>query len=278
MNKKILLTGAGGFVGARVLLRHPDAIILPSELSHSENMDLIRDYIKNVSPEVIFHTSAMSDISVCARYPEESYRANVLLPVAIAKGANACGAKLVAFSSDQVYTGCRDEGPYNDDLELPQPDNLYAVEKLEMEKRVLDILPNAVLLRATWMYDLPLNPHANRGNYMVNLLKCILRGDAIRAARNEYRGLTYVRQVAEHLEKTVDLPGGVYNYGSENSFDMYETTEACLSLLGISRTIQTIPPRHNLWMNCEKIRRCGIIYDTTVEGLERCINDYDLRL
>ena len=34
-----------------------------------------------------------------------------------------------------------------------KPGNIYAAHKLEMEKRVLDILPSAVMLRAEWMYD-----------------------------------------------------------------------------------------------------------------------------
>ena len=38
------------------------------------------------------------------QHPEESYRANVLVPVWIAEAARKSGAGLVAFSSDQVLS------------------------------------------------------------------------------------------------------------------------------------------------------------------------------
>ena len=63
--------------------------------------------------------------------------------------ANACkdsNRKLICFSSDQVYSACEDDGPYTE--ENVKPGNIYAAHKLEMENRVLDILPSAVMLRA----------------------------------------------------------------------------------------------------------------------------------
>ena len=35
--------------------------------------------------------------------------------------------------------------------------------------------------------------------------------------------MTYVREVAAHMARAVALPGGVYNYGSENDLTMLET-------------------------------------------------------
>ena len=48
-----------------------------------------------------------------------------------------------------MYSACEDGGPYTE--ENVKPGNIYAAHKLEMEKRVLDILPSAVMLRAEWM-------------------------------------------------------------------------------------------------------------------------------
>jgi dTDP-4-dehydrorhamnose reductase len=50
-----------------------------------------------------------------------------------------------------VYSGLEEEGPYTEDL--AKPGNVYAAHKLEMEQRVMDIAPDAVMLRAEWMYD-----------------------------------------------------------------------------------------------------------------------------
>ena len=137
----ILVTGPRGFVGRRIMERFPDAAALPSELSRSADAEGRAAHVEQVHPSAIFHTAAISDIGTCEKDPQASYQANVLLPVALAKAAKATGAKLVAFSSDQVYTGRADGGPFGEDLSLPEPANVYARHKLEAEKRVLDILP-----------------------------------------------------------------------------------------------------------------------------------------
>ena len=160
---KALVTGARGFVGARVMAALDDAVPAPSLQGLSE--DDVRRIVDAAGPDVIFHTAAISDIPTCERNPEASRHANVEIPVWLAR----TGVKLVAFSTDQVYSGCETAGPYTE--EFVKPANLYAVHKLEMEQRTLECNPATVLLRATWMYDMPMYGVSNRGNFLVNMLR-----------------------------------------------------------------------------------------------------------
>lgn len=280
--KTILVTGAGGFVGARIMTCHPQASAIPSELLRRADKAQILSFARKVQPSVILHTAAISDIGTCERHPDASYRANVLLTEALAIAAKETGAKLVAFSSDQVYTGCTEEGPYREAEDLPEPANVYARHKLEAEKRTLDLLPDAVMLRATWMYDMPMYGHANRGNFLRNVLMAARTGGQIPCVREQRRGITYVRQVAEFLDQATALPGGAYNFGSENELTMPQTAAELLNALGIvHRKAELIAvldeSRHNLWMDCGKIQSHGICFDTTAEGFRRCVADYALR-
>lgn len=86
----------------------------------------------------------------CEENPKASYLANVEIPMYLARASKE--RKLICFSSDQVYSGCEEIGPYLE--EKAKPANTYAKHKLEMEQRVLDIQPSAVMLRAEWMYDM----------------------------------------------------------------------------------------------------------------------------
>lgn len=278
----ILVTGAGGFVGARILARHPQAVAFPSDLLRAAQREQILSFVGEVQPAVILHTAAISDIGTCERQPDDSYRANVALTEALAVAARETGARLVAFSSDQVYTGCPEEGPYREADDLPEPANVYARHKLEAEKRALDILPDAVMLRATWMYDMPVYGHANRGNFLRNVLAAAMTGGKIPCVREQRRGITYVRQVAELLDQAATLPGGAYNFGSENELTMPQTAGALLDALGIAhRQAELIAlldeSRHNLWMDGGKLQSHGIRFDTTAEGFRRCVADYALR-
>ena len=261
---KILVTGSRGFVGARIMAFLPEAIPTPSLRTADE--ETVKRLIDAAAPDVVIHTAAMSDIPTCEKNPKESYHANVEIPVWLAKS----GVKCVMFSTDQVYSGCGSEGPYAE--ETVNPTNLYARHKLEMEGRVLEANPGAVLLRATWMYDMPMYGVPNRGNFLVNML----RGSDLAFSSTQRRAVTYVREVAMHIMKATALPGGVYNYGSENDLTMMETAEWLKKELSLRIHLHDAGPRHHLWMDCGKLKQAGVTFQTTVDGLRQCIADYGL--
>ena len=259
----ILLTGAGGFVGSRILKMRNDVIASPSLRGMSE--DKIKRIVEESGADVIIHTAAISDVRTCGINPDESYVANVQLPVYLAKASK--NIKLICFSSDQVYTGFDGDGPYTEDM--AKPANIYAEHKLEMEKRVLDINPNAVMLRAEWMYDY----YLKKSNYLMQILNT---NDELRFSSQAYRGITYVKEVAQNVDKTIALPGGVYNFGSETAKSMYEITRDFLAAIGKNIKLSDAPKKHNLWMNCDKARRHGLTFSSVEDGLISCARDYNL--
>lgn len=275
---RILVTGAGGFVGARILQQWQgryDLCCLPKGSLSSATEASLTEQILRLHPDVILHTAALSDTGYCAAHPEEAYRANVQLPVWVAKTASRTGAKLVAFSSDQVYAGVRQLGALPETIAL-QPANVYGRCKLEAEQRVLEICPDAVMLRAAWMYDLPGYGLPVRGNLPLNLLRAALRGEAVSFSRNDYRGVTYVRQAVQLLEPAMKLPGGVYNFGSTNAENMVVTARQFAGEMGIPVRVEEADWQRNLTMDDAKLRSFGICFDTTQEGIVRCLHDYGL--
>ncbi len=257
----ILVTGASGFVGSKIVKTCKNTIPCPSLRDASE--DEIRKIISDNDIDTIIHTAAIADISVCNADPEASYRANVMLPVYLARASK--NIKLICFSSDQVYGGSDEEGPYTEDM--VKPNNVYACHKLEMEQRVLDITPDAVMLRAEWMYDY----YLKKSNYFMNMINA--DSEVTFSSRN-YRGITYVKEVADNMENVIRLPGGAYNFGSETTKSMFEITKEFLTLIGKNVTLKDAPPPHNLWMNCEKARRYGVIFSSVEDGLKKCANDH----
>lgn len=259
----ILITGAAGFVGRRLMETVPGAVAAPS-LRNASQED-IRRIVEESGAEAIIHTAAISDIGACQADPEASYRANVQLPLWLAKAAG--NRKLICFSSDQVYSGSKEVGPYSE--EMTAPGNVYACHKLEMEQRVLEILPEAVMLRAEWMYDL----RAPKPNYLLNVLRA--EGTVAFSSR-QYRGVTYLGEVAENMDRVLALPGGAYNFGSETTLSMQELTKRLAALLGKPLAVEDAPPRHNLWMDCGKAARYGVVFSDVLTGLTKCLQEYGL--
>jgi len=250
----ILITGANGFVGHKLMELCKDTAASPSLRNVTQEM--VNRMIEESNADVGVHTAAISDIGTGE-----------------ADLANACkdnNRKLICFSSDQVYSACEDCGPYTE--ENVKPGNIYAAHKLEMEKRVLDILPSAVMLRAEWMYDY----YEKRSNYLMMILNAIHTQDSVSFSSKQFRGITYLKEVAENMDKVILLPGGAYNFGSETTQSIYEVTNKFVDMLGKRLIVKDAPARHNLWMDCSKARKYGVEFSSVIDGLERCARDYKL--
>ena len=262
---RALVTGPRGFVGARIMDELAGEAI-PAPSLRNVNEEDIRRIVDAAQPDVIIHTAAMSDIFDCANDPAGSYRANVEIPVWLA----GTGVKCVMFSTDQVYSGCTGGGPYVEtDVATA---NLYAEHKLLMEQRTLEINPETVHLRATWMYDMPKYGVPNRSNFLMKML----RDHDVYFSSAEHRAVTYVREVAENIRKAALLPGGAYNYGSENDLTMMEVAVWFKNELSLPVEIHDTYSDRHLWMDCSKIKNYGIDFRSTVLGLKRCVHDYGL--
>lgn len=278
----ILITGSSGFLGSRlaVYLGKRNDLLLPthSELNVSRE-DTVLAYMEEHRPKVVIHCAALSNTWYCEQHPEESHRVNVQGTVKMAKACKRIGAKFIFMSSDQVYNGTLESGPLKENS-LLQPVNVYGRHKLEAEQRTLLNLHESVGLRLTWMYDVPNSKMKLNSNILVNLLKASRESTIINVATHEYRGVTDVWEVVGNIEKALDLPGGIYNFGSGNSLDSYSLFVETARLMGLGFTKDWILPDNsrfceqtrNLSMDCSLIGKYGIYFNDSIRGLEMAMN------
>ena len=276
--KKVLITGAGGFVGSRVLQQWQgkyELCAFPKGFLCTATETEVLAQTRARDPDVILHTAALSDTGYCAQHPAEAYRANVELPVWLARAAQQTKAKLVAFSSDQVYAGTKQQGPLSEALDL-HPTNIYGQYKLEAEQRVLELCPDSVHLRASWMYDLPGYGLPIRGNLPLNLLQAAKTGEVLHFSHRDHRGVGYVREVIANLLLAMALPGGVYNFGSGNDKDMVDTALYFAHLLQVDVRIEETDFVRNLVMDGQKLQEHGIVFRSTQGAFRRCLADHGM--
>lgn len=280
--KRILLLGATGFVGSRLQKYfETDYQVFSPTRSEIDLYDLstFYPYISQIKPDYILHMAALSDTKYCQQHKEESWKINVIATQEIAKAAAENGAKMIFMSSDQVYNGTKELGLLSEEVEL-NPISIYGYHKLEAENRILSIDLNTVILRATWMYDLPSSLLKNNNNLLIRLMEAVKHRTKVVLPVREFRGITWVRQVIENFSDFLDLPGGIYNMGSENKLNTYETAKVFLKLMGHEKLIDEIliPDRknyiefpRNLSISIDKLRSFGILFDCTEEGIKNCI-------
>lgn len=278
--KKILVTGASGFVGSRFVERWRNEYVMftptHAELDVTDAVQVER-YIVESTPQVVVHLAAISNTGYCEQNPDESYRVNVESVCNLAAACARNGVKLVFFSSDQIYNGNYESGPLSEDVEV-SPETVYGKHKLEAERRALELCPTAVALRASWMYDVERYGMPVHQNFVLAIEKAIKERTPLVYPVREHRGITWVRDVVEFLPATFSIEGGVYNYGAGCTMDTYETACCyCEMLVGLQSGPLLQPdyaryPEHerNLSMSTDKIFRASggrVCFGSTMDGL-----------
>ena len=113
--KKILITGASGFVGSRTVaaLQGTYELITPChcELDITSE-EAVESFICRTQPDVILHLAALSNTVYCEEHPQESYLVNVISVENIAKAAAKHGIKLVWFSQTRYITDAASPVPF----------------------------------------------------------------------------------------------------------------------------------------------------------------------
>lgn len=277
--KKILITGASGFVGCRAIkaLQNDYELTVPRHADLDvTSAEAVERFIKESKPDAILHLAAISNTGYCEEHPDESYLVNVVSVENLARAAAAHGCKFVWFSSDQVYNGNLECGLLSEEAEV-SPENHYGRHKLLAEQRALEICPDSVALRATWMYDTERPGMKTHGNFVLNFAQAIKNGTPLRFATREFRGITWVEEVVRNLPYTFELPGGVYNFGAENHLNTYETARRYAEILGcdsegtvIADTERFAQHTRNISISMQKAYEASngkIHFLDTIEGL-----------
>ena len=287
--EKIAITGSNGFLGSRFIDFYKDKYdIIP--LSHNDldikNYERAIEVIKSVKPTYLIHTAAISDTGFCEKNPKLSYDVNVNGSINIAKACDTMGVKMIYLSSDQVYGGNEDIGPY-DEITVPITNNIYGKHKLEAEKALKEILEDAVILRITWLYSLPERNKPLKPNIIWNVVKAALNNKPVEFRANEYRGITYVYDLINAFDKILQLPGGVYNAGSGNNLNTYELGESILKEMGLEHRIHELlikdtesfkTKSRDLRICNKKLEKYDIYFDETEKSLSKCINDFKFHI
>ena len=161
MSKKIFITGVSGLLGLNVALylkeryelsgcyyAHPVALdgvrTLKLDLT---SYDATYGTLRQIRPDVVIHTAALTNVDACETDPDLAYRLNVGATLNIAKAANTLDAQLIHVSTDQLFDGL---GPWKKEDDPPSPLNVYGRTKLQAEEDLLKLCPDALVIRTNF--------------------------------------------------------------------------------------------------------------------------------
>lgn len=197
MNKRLLVTGYGGFVaGSLVWQAGPewDVHVFSRSRSPQESdkfccwqFDLsdtkkLREAFAEVRPNVVVHTAALASIDYCQSHQDEAERVNVGVTRELAKLCNDGRVKMVFCSTDSIFNGKK--GMYTEKDE-PTPINFYAETKIRAEQAVREYAEFGVIARLALVMGLPVLGAGN--SFLAKMVIALDSGKEVPFHENEIR-------------------------------------------------------------------------------------------
>ena len=228
---RVMVTGAGGMVG-RAVTRH--CLANGDEvLSYDrENLDIAQSQnvfvtVERDLPDVIINCAAWTDVDGCESDPQRAHDVNALGPENLATACRKISALLVTISTDYVFDGTK-EGFYTQ-RDNPNPQSVYAVSKLEGERRAQLANARTVVVRTGFIFG------DGGKNFLSTVIERARRGDSLKAIGDAYGTPTYAPHLASRLRELAerDIPGVYHVVNSGKGVSYVEFARTALELAGM---------------------------------------------
>lgn len=151
---KILITGGKGMLGRTLQKELAGNELCIADLPEADICDCeaFCDFCAAFRPDAVIHCAAMTRVDDCESKEELAFRLNETGSANVATACRRLGARLVAISTDYVFSGDLPPNAAWRETDEPAPRTVYGKSKLAGERAIMNILPSAAILRIAWLY------------------------------------------------------------------------------------------------------------------------------
>jgi dTDP-4-dehydrorhamnose reductase len=112
-----------------------------------ESADDLTETFDKLQPFLVVHAAGMTNVEACEADPTLANRVNVDLAVNVAKAGARLGFRLAHISTDHLFSAIEGKAV---ETQPVSPTNVYGQTKAIAESRVLDIYPEALVVRTNF--------------------------------------------------------------------------------------------------------------------------------
>ena len=238
--KKILITGASGFVGSHVARMAREKNFEVVELNHKdtalEDKNAVEKFMEEVRPDTVFHLATSIVRSGKTASPQVVMRTNIEGSINLMDAALEVGVKAFINTGTFVEYGPKDH-PIKED-ERCDPMEIYAVSKLAATLYVQGLAERKEFPTITLRLFTPYGSNMKEGSLLYNVVTNIQNKKPIALSDKKVtRDLIYVGDVAELYleagEKASKYKGEIFNVGSGTPTTLEELVE---TVAGVTKT------------------------------------------
>jgi dTDP-4-dehydrorhamnose reductase len=223
---KVLVTGAGGLLGSKIVELAKEYTVYKTHASHplfqdSVKMDItnekeVRQVFSQVMPNVVIHTAAETNVDKCEDRREHAWKINADGTRILAEACNKANAKMVYVSTDYVFDG--EKGLYTEE-DQPNPVNYYGLTKLMGERNVERLCESFAILRTSVLYG----THPEKPNFVKWVIAALAQGKPLTVVEDHYNSPTLADNLAEAVIEAVEKRvGGVYHAAGSERISRYD--------------------------------------------------------
>jgi len=235
---KILITGGKGMLGRTLqkeLVGHELVIADLPEWDITDDAAFTERTLAE-NPDVIIHCAAMTKVDDCETKRDLAFKLNEEGSRNVAMAAKIAGARLIAISTDYVFSGEPPKEPWAwSETDVPRPRTVYGASKFAGEQMIQMILPDAVILRIAWLYG------AGGPSFVHTMVKLLSQVGAPLKVVDDQRGNpTSTKTVADVIRFLLTKPevSGIVHSTCEDQCTWFEFTMKIRELIGARRAIE----------------------------------------
>lgn len=260
---KVLVTGAKGMLGRTILrrFRGVDVVGVDVEDGDITDREATRSMLASHGPDVVIHCAAMTAVDDCESKPLRAHAINATGSSSVAEAACATGARLIAISTDYVFSGDLDR-PYRENDPVG-PKSVYGQSKLAGEEAIRAACEDHTICRIAWLYG------AGGPSFVHTMLRLgAQEGDPLKVVDDQVGNPTSCDAVADHLRMLLEASiTGTVHLTCEGEATWFDFTKEIFGLRGLPREVvpctseefpRPAPRPHNSRLENRALREAGL--------------------
>jgi len=216
---KILVTGSTGQLGCEVVrMFNMDGMEVTGIGRKTLDFcqpEQVMEWVSRFKADWVINCAAYTRVDMAEQEPDKAFLINRDATRAVAEGVRSYQGRLLHISSDFIFDG-QQSHPYSEE-DAPNPLGVYGQSKLEGEEAVLEVLPEALILRTAWVYG------AQGNNFVKTILKFASERNEIQVIDDQLGSPTWSNDLANTIGTMINSEAsGIYNFTNEGVASWYD--------------------------------------------------------